>query len=305
MGLAAATYESHPAAALFPMLSEAELTELAEDIHKNGLLDPIVLHDGMILDGRNRYAGCELANVEPRFVEWDGSGDSPTLYVLSKNLHRRHLTTGQKAAIAVESLPLLREEAQKRMRAGKRDEDPESKSTQGRAREIAAKQVGVASATIYEAEQVKKADPEEFDKVRRGETVLHQSYRKIKGIPDKPKKVTKEERVDRIRELAGQGYNSDQIASEIGVGAEYSRKLARDAAVEIVADRIINNTRRLDVNRIINETVMGAQALVAGLELVDERLSQIHEAKVKEWADSLTDSIASLNRLLRQIRRIG
>jgi ParB-like chromosome segregation protein Spo0J len=114
------------------MFSDTELQELAEDIHKNGLIEAIVLHEGMILDGRNRYAACELTDIEPQFVEWNGHGGSPTLYVLSKNLHRRHLTSSQKAAIAAESLPLLKVEARKRMLAGKSfATNPRSTSSQG------------------------------------------------------------------------------------------------------------------------------------------------------------------------------
>ncbi len=80
---------SHPAAELFPFMSDEELGELAADIRAHGLLEPIVLLDGLVLDGRNRLRACEAAGVEPRFVDWDGTGD-PAVWVISKNLKRRH-----------------------------------------------------------------------------------------------------------------------------------------------------------------------------------------------------------------------
>jgi hypothetical protein len=87
--------ELHPAAALFPLMDVdgAEFGELVGDIRVHGLVQPIVRFEGKILDGRNRYRACQHVGVEPRYVEWDG--ESPTAYVLSLNLHRRHLTDGQ------------------------------------------------------------------------------------------------------------------------------------------------------------------------------------------------------------------
>jgi ParB-like chromosome segregation protein Spo0J len=94
------TGEVHPAAAVFPMLPEDELAELAADIAANGLIHPVVLDStGAIVDGRNRLAACRLAGVEPRFVSLNG--EDPVAYVLSANITRRHLSKGQRAVAAV------------------------------------------------------------------------------------------------------------------------------------------------------------------------------------------------------------
>jgi hypothetical protein len=93
--------EAHPFASLFPLMNDQELAVLTEDIREHGLLEPITVWEGMILDGRNRWRACERAGVPPRTVEWEGRG-SPLAWVLSKNLYRYHLTPGQRAAIAVE-----------------------------------------------------------------------------------------------------------------------------------------------------------------------------------------------------------
>lgn len=92
--------EPHPLAELFPMLSDKEIGELADDIVTYGQREPIVLLDGKVLDGRNRLAACRFADVEPRFVDYDG-GD-PLGFVLSLNLHRRHLTESQRAMVAAQ-----------------------------------------------------------------------------------------------------------------------------------------------------------------------------------------------------------
>lgn len=88
----------HPAAELFPMLAEGELKELAADIQLNGLQVPLVrTKEGLLLDGRNRWVACEAAGVEPRYEVYEGD---PFRYVVSANLHRRHLSDKQRAMIA-------------------------------------------------------------------------------------------------------------------------------------------------------------------------------------------------------------
>jgi hypothetical protein len=88
----------HPFAEIFPMLAGERLRELAQDIKEHGLLDPVVLYEGKILDGRCRYVACGVAGIEPKLVEYDG-GD-PLGFVIGKNLRRRHLTESQRAMVA-------------------------------------------------------------------------------------------------------------------------------------------------------------------------------------------------------------
>jgi ParB/Sulfiredoxin domain len=85
----------HPAADVFPMLTDDDLDVLAADIKASGLRQPIVLDvDGLVLDGRNRLAACDRAGVDPTFVTFDGDA---AMFVISANVHRRHMTTGQRA----------------------------------------------------------------------------------------------------------------------------------------------------------------------------------------------------------------
>ena len=90
--------KAHPAADLFPMLDEKRLQELAEDISQAGQREAIRLFDGMILDGRNRYAACKKMGIEPRFEQVDPSID-PFAYVWSLNGERRDLTADQRYLI--------------------------------------------------------------------------------------------------------------------------------------------------------------------------------------------------------------
>jgi hypothetical protein len=112
----------HPAAELFPMLSNAELQELAADIKKKGLLFPISIYGktGELLDGRNRLAACEIAGVEPS--RYCYPGDDPIGFVLSANIHRRHLTDEQKRDLIARVLMLDPKQSDRKIaKAVKRD----------------------------------------------------------------------------------------------------------------------------------------------------------------------------------------
>lgn len=95
----------HPIADIFPMLSDDQLCDLSLNIATHGLLEPIVKYEGKILDGRCRFQACKLADVEPRFAEYDG--EDPYGIVLGRNLHRRHLNNAQRAMIAARAASLV------------------------------------------------------------------------------------------------------------------------------------------------------------------------------------------------------
>ena len=91
-------YEFHEYANIFPMLEGQELDALRVDIEANGQINKIILYQGKVLDGRNRYAVCMMLGIEPETIVY--SGDDPLGLVLSQNLHRRHLTESQRASAA-------------------------------------------------------------------------------------------------------------------------------------------------------------------------------------------------------------
>lgn len=171
----------HPASEIFPMMDTNALTELSNDIKESGLLVPIITHDGMILDGRNRFEACQLAGIKPTFMPFH-SDLSPTEWVLSMNAKRRHLTPSQKAAAGVASLPLLEAEAAVRRRATQNNKsDPEiiPEQEKGEAREKAAAIVGVNPRYISDAKKIKEESPETFSKIQNGEISIPQAKREI------------------------------------------------------------------------------------------------------------------------------
>ena len=165
------TYELHPLCTFFPRITGAEFDALVSDIKANGLREPIIIHDGMILDGGNRYRACLEAGIEPSVMKF--GGDGLVSYVLSANLHRRHLSPGQHAAI-VSSIQNW-EVAHPPHRKEGGQSSPLS-TVQDRAT-----QAGVSTKTQKRADKVAKADPELAKQVGLGEMSLPEAVERITG----------------------------------------------------------------------------------------------------------------------------
>jgi hypothetical protein len=124
----------HPAADLFPMMSEAELQELSDDINERGMLNrPIVWNgDGKLwlLDGRSRLDAMELAGELTLRVSgssvcaeyqghpinfWLVDTDDPYGVAISLNICRRHLTGEQKRDLIAKLLKAAPEKSNRQI----------------------------------------------------------------------------------------------------------------------------------------------------------------------------------------------
>lgn len=110
----------HRVARLFPDMTTQQFNDLVEDIRKNGQIEPILLCNDKIADGRHRWRACQKLKIEPKTVTWErvrpNKDASLVDYVIARNLRRRHLTKAQRAAIATEALPLYEAEAKVKMK---------------------------------------------------------------------------------------------------------------------------------------------------------------------------------------------
>jgi hypothetical protein len=95
----------HPLTELFPLMEGADFDALVADVKVRRLLEPITIFERMILDGRNRFRACLAAGVTPKFKPFEGGAYiDATDYVISKNIHRRHLTGEQKRELIAKLL---------------------------------------------------------------------------------------------------------------------------------------------------------------------------------------------------------
>lgn len=174
--------ELHPLCTLFPRLSGAEFESLKDDIRANGLRNPIVTHEGMILDGGNRYRACIEIGITPKTVKFDGG--NLVSFVLSANLHRRHLSPGQQAAIVASAQDWARAQTVGRPNSSNADK---SRNVAGlsTAKERAA-QSGASLRTQEMADKVAKESPELAKRVAHGEVSLPAAVKEIERAKPVP-----------------------------------------------------------------------------------------------------------------------
>jgi len=203
--------EDHPIAAIFPLMSDEIFQTLVRSIQENGFdkNHPILLFQGKILDGRNRYRASIKASVDPVFQDWSGS--DPWEFVWIQNATRRHLEAGQRAALKIR---FLRESGQwikivqdikeksktqhkssmsnaarlrdrdtsgKFIKAGEKQKTTtNTKRKKYQIHEIIAKASGVSPRTVSNALWLEQISPDLFDQVANGITTITKARAQIK-----------------------------------------------------------------------------------------------------------------------------
>ena len=171
----------HPLSEVWGDIPPDQFAELVEDVREHGVRDPVVCHDEMILDGWHRYRAAGKADQSCKFIALSDN-DDPADFVISRNLHRRHLTVGQRAMIAEKIANLARggdRHSEKFQSANLHFERPVT-------RVEAARKLGVSKRSADTAADLKKTSPEAASAVERGEMTLNAAARKAGGEDSKP-----------------------------------------------------------------------------------------------------------------------
>lgn len=304
--------EPHPAADLFPMMDAESFSAFKADISLRGLIEAIWICDGKILDGRNRYRACQELGIEVRTRDY--TGESPVSFVWSLNGARRQLSKSELAAVAVEMLAPLEMEAKARMTSGTNQytsptpEVQEGFKDRGEAAAVAARLVGVGKTIVHQAKRVKRESPELYAEVRAGKMSVDKALRIATGEYKPPSpdaaKQPREKRAADIRRLTNEGHRAEQIGNFIGISSQQVRKIARDEGI-VLADAQLGKTRRLDVNRVIQEMVHGLEGYALGLRAIDGRAADISKDDASHWAQSISESIRVIQIIRKQLLEIA
>jgi 16S rRNA G966 N2-methylase RsmD len=149
-------------------MNDAEMSALRSDMRNNGYRPEcaIVLYGTKILDGRNRYEAAGAENIEPTYIEY--TGNDPLGYVISLNLHRRHLNESQRAVVA-SKLETMKHGGDRKNQDANLHLD----------RNEAAEMLNVSPRTVATIKQIEREAPEMIDRIASGEMTAHEAHKEI------------------------------------------------------------------------------------------------------------------------------
>lgn len=102
---------THPIANSFPVMTRKEYSGLVGSMEKEGFDEnfPILLYEGKILDGRNRYKAAKETSVEPIYRVFKGTFEEAIAEGQKLNLKRRNMNKNQLAMTAAKEVVRTRE----------------------------------------------------------------------------------------------------------------------------------------------------------------------------------------------------
>jgi ParB family chromosome partitioning protein len=247
----------HQYANLFPMLSGDALEGLKADIEQHGVRDPVVLLNGEILDGRNRYTCAQELGIEFPTVEYQG--DDPLAFVISHNLHRRHLTESQRASIAarVANMPRGRNWDNS---ANLQNKPELALSEQAAPRPPmtstadAARMLNVSPRSVADARKVHEYAPLEISQAVDEGRMSVSLASKVADLPDEAKAEIVSAEPEHQREIAREAVKKAHVANNSGNNEWYTPAVFVEAARAVLggfdldpaSSEIANRTVRAD-----------------------------------------------------------
>lgn len=204
--------------ALIPPLSVEERQMLEESLIANGCEMPILVWDGCIVDGHNRYVICHEHGIPFTKEEKQFQSRSEVkLWMLRNQLGRRNLNSFQRSEMALKLKDAVAELSEKRMRAGvKVEADPGEIFPQGpekgRTLDKLGKLAGVSGRTLKKVETIiENADEDTKNELRKGKKKIQSAYEDVVKKM-KPEETRICERCHQEKPLAAFSMPSDRTS---------------------------------------------------------------------------------------------
>lgn len=169
---------------LIPPLNEEEQKLLEESLVADGCESPLIVWNGVIVDGHNRYAICRKHEIPFAIQEKDfSSRDEAMLWMLRNQLGRRNLNNYQRVELVLKFEPLVKSAAEQRMLAGKVANPVPTLAqgqTKGKTRDHLSETAGVSHGTFAKAKKlVQSADEETKRELRAGKVTVNRAYTEL------------------------------------------------------------------------------------------------------------------------------
>jgi DNA modification methylase len=179
---------------LIPPLVEDEFKQLEKNCLKEGIRDAILLWDGFIIDGHNRYEIAKKNNLDFKTLEKDFKDENEVKeWMILNQFGRRNLSNYQRSVLALQLEDVFREKAKENqgIRTDILQKSAESLKPIDTRQELA-KVASVSHDTISKVKTIEAKAPEEVkEKLRAGEISINQVYQ---GIKKEEKKVNFEQK---------------------------------------------------------------------------------------------------------------
>lgn len=272
------TMSVHPAAELFPLMRDAEFDDLVADIREHGQRDAIVMTpDGQLLDGRNRWRACAKAGITP-ITRTEHS--EPWAFVISTNVHRRHLNESQRAMIAARIAE--RHNGQRTRSAA----SIEAASGQPPTQAEASKLLNVGRSSIQRARQIVRDGSDDLQEaVAAGHIPVYTAARVARELPA--------EQQDEFAQRVTHGADPTKLAANLNVASDWkpttqgartdNRSSKRHQHLTVAALRSLRDS--LDALDLVLRSTAGLDPALTGEEAA-------------HWVDDLSKGRGALRRVL-------
>ena len=255
-------YKLHPLAELFPPMSAEEYLALKLSIKQNGVRQPILMHDDMVLDGRHRAKAVAELIEEDSWTHGDfpvsqlDPDDNPMDFVIDSNQLRRQLTGSQKAMVA----------ARIKSSVYKPSTDPTVKdpdSTRARAERL-----GVGHVMVSYADKILDYNSAELIRmVDDGVLSLNAAYGQIS------KELKAREDAEKMADRASAEYEKADKHAESAHEKELKAKEAEDAGDTEKAEKL---------NKAAEKSRAAAEKAQEAAELAEEKAQQAEETAAQQ-----------------------
>ncbi|WP_243343873.1 ParB N-terminal domain-containing protein [Anaerococcus sp. AGMB09787] len=200
-----------------------DLSELAEDIEKNGLINPpVVTPDYELIAGERRLEAMRqlgYKQVEVRtFVPDDA--EHKLMIEISENEERKEFTKTERIDYARQLERIERVKASQREKAGVAI-DPSQNSDGGRTDDIVAEKLGIGSRDTYRKEKyiADNADPETLEQWNKEEISTHKAYKRVKELE---RELEEKEKANRkLTEQISQMENQVEVIEKEVIPEDY------------------------------------------------------------------------------------